>query len=34
MAKTYEPSVLAQRIFYISMAGVGAFIASVFLFIL
>ena len=34
MSKAYEPSDLAQRIFYISMAGVGAFIAVVFLFIL
>jgi len=34
MAKAYEPGDLAQRIFYISMAGVGAFIAVVFLFIL
>ena len=34
MAKEYEPGDLAQRIFYISMAAIGAFIASVFLFIL
>lgn len=34
MAKAYEPEDLAKRIFYISMAGVGAFIAAVFLFIL
>ena len=34
MAKASEPRDLAQRIFYISMAAVGAFIASVFLFIL
>jgi hypothetical protein len=34
MAKAYEPQDLAQRIFYISMAGIGAFIAVVFLFIL
>lgn len=34
MAKEYEPSELIKRIFYISMAGVGAFIAVVFLFIL
>lgn len=34
MAKAYEPADLAQRIFYISMAGIGAFIAIVFLFIL
>ncbi len=34
MAKAYEPEDLAQRIFYISMAGIGAFIAVVFIFIL
>lgn len=34
MAKAYEPADLAKRIFYISMAGVGSFIAAVFLFIL
>ena len=34
MAKAYAPEDLAKRIFYISMAGIGAFIASVFLFIL
>jgi hypothetical protein len=34
MAKTYESADLAQRIFYISMAGIGAFCAAVFLFIL
>ena len=34
MAKAYEPEDLAKRIFYISMAGVGSFIAAVFLFIL
>ena len=34
MAKAYEPEDLAKRIFYISMASVGAFIAAVFLFIL
>ena len=34
MAKAYEPEDLAQRIFYISMAGIGAFVAVVFLFIL
>lgn len=34
MAKAYEPDDLATRIFLISMAGVGAFIAVVFLFIL
>ena len=34
MAKEYEPDALATRIFAISMAGVGAFIAIVFIFIL
>ena len=34
MAKTYEPEELAKRIFYISMAGIGSFIATVFIFIL
>ena len=34
MAKAYEPEDLAKRIFYISMAGIGAFIAVVFIFIL
>ena len=34
MAKEYEPDDLSYRIFMISMAGVGAFIAVVFLFIL
>jgi hypothetical protein len=34
MAKAYEPEDLAKRIFYITMAGVGAFIAVVFIFIL
>jgi len=34
MAKAYEPADLAKRIFIITMAGVGAFIAVVFLFIL
>ena len=34
MAKAYEPADLAKRIFYISMAGVGTFIAVVFIFIL
>jgi hypothetical protein len=34
MAKAYEPEDLVKRIFLISMAGVGAFIAAVFLFIL
>ena len=34
MAKTYEPDDLAWRTFVITMAGVGAFIAVVFIFIL
>jgi len=34
MGKTYSDEDLAKRIFFISMAGVGAFIAVVFLFIL
>ena len=34
MAKAYEPEALAIRAFLITMAGVGAFIAVVFLFIL
>jgi len=34
MAKEYNPDDLAYRTFLISMAGVGAFIAVVFLFIL
>ena len=34
MAKEYAPEDLAQRVFVISMVGVGAFIAVVFIFIL
>jgi hypothetical protein len=34
MAKAYEPSDYIKRIFYLSMATIGAFIAVVFLFIL
>lgn len=34
MAKEYPPEELAWRTFVITMAGVGAFIAVVFLFIL
>ena len=34
MGKEYEPNDLAWRTFVITMAGVGAFIAVVFLFIL
>ena len=34
MAKEYQPDDLASRTFMITMLGVGAFIAVVFLFIL
>lgn len=34
MAKTYSPEELAKRIFYLSMAALGSFIAVVFIFIL
>lgn len=34
MAKQYPPDELATRTFVISMAGVGLFIAAVFIFIL
>ena len=34
MAKAYEPDALAARAFYISMAGIGLFIATVFVFVL
>ena len=34
MAKEYPSDELATRTFVISMAGIGAFIASVFIFIL
>jgi hypothetical protein len=34
MAKEYEPEDLAKRIFYLSVAGIGTFIAVVFIFIL
>jgi hypothetical protein len=34
MAKAYSPEDLATRTFLVSMAGIGAFIAAVFLFIL
>jgi hypothetical protein len=34
MAKTYAPDELARRTFLITTAGVGTFIAVVFLFIL
>ena len=34
MAKENSPDELATRIFYLSMGGIGAFIAIVFIFIL
>jgi hypothetical protein len=34
MAKTYSPDELAARSFLITMAGVGTFIAVVFIFVL
>jgi hypothetical protein len=34
MAKAYSPEDLATRTFVVSMAGIGAFIVAVFLFIL
>jgi len=34
MAKAYSSEKLAQRIFLVTMVGVGAFIAVVFIFIL
>ncbi len=34
MAKSYEPEDLATRTFLITTAGIGAFIAVVFIFIL
>jgi len=34
MAKQYEPQDLASRTFALAMAGVGAFIAVVFIFII
>ncbi len=34
MAKEYPPEELASRTFWISMAGIGLFIASVFVFVL
>lgn len=34
MAKAYEPEDLALRAFAVSMAGIGLFIAVVFIFIL
>jgi hypothetical protein len=34
MGKAYKPEELASKIFYVSMAGVLAFIAMVFVFVL
>ena len=34
MAETNDPEKLVKQIFYLSMAAVGAFIATVFVFIL
>jgi hypothetical protein len=34
MAKAYSPDELATRTFVITVAGIGAFIAAVFLFVL
>ncbi len=34
MAESHDPAGLVRNIFYMSMAGIGAFIAVVFLFIL
>jgi hypothetical protein len=34
MAKAYEPDQLATRTFFVSIAGIAAFIAVVFIFIL
>lgn len=34
MGKAYPPEELATRIFYISMAGIGAFCAAVAIFVL
>ncbi len=34
MAKAYPPDELAKRLFYITTAGIGIFIAVVFIFIL
>jgi hypothetical protein len=34
MAKAYSPDELATRTFLITVAGIGAFIAAVFLFVL
>ena len=34
MAKSYEPDELATRTFLITTAGIGAFVAVVFIFIL
>ena len=34
MAKEYSAKELAEKVFFITMAGVGLFIAAVFLFVL
>ena len=34
MAKEYPPEALASRVFYLTLTGIGAFIAVVFIFIL
>ena len=34
MAKEYPPDELASRIFYLSMGGIGVFMAVVYIFIL
>lgn len=34
MAKAYPPEELAKRVYYITLACVGSFIAAVFIFIL
>ena len=34
MAREYPPEELAKRVYYITMVGVGAFIAVVFIFVL
>lgn len=34
MGKAYEPDELAWRVFAVTMAGIGTFVAAVFLFIL
>jgi hypothetical protein len=34
MAKAYPPEELVKRVYYITIAGIGTFIAAVFIFIL